>query len=192
MFKFANMILPILAYGHPNLRKVSEDISPDYPELEKLIENMWETMYFSSGVGLAAPQINKQIRLIVIDANPFSEDYPEAKDFKKVFINPYIIESEGEPWTFTEGCLSVPDIHEDVERPAKVLLEYEDEDFNPHSEWFDGVLARIIMHEYDHLEGVLFVDRIHPLRKVMNKRKLFDISRGNINTSYKMIFSNKK
>ncbi len=186
------MILPIVAYGHPNLRKVSEDITPEYPELNILIENMWETMYNSNGVGLAAPQVNKQIRLFVIDATPYAEDDEKAADFKKVFINAHVVERRGEEESFKEGCLSVPDINEDVMRPTEVRLKYVDENFQQHDEWFDGILARIIQHEYDHLDGVLFVDKIHALRKIMNKAKLQDIAKGKINLKYKMIFSSKK
>ncbi len=159
------MILPVVAIGHPNLRKLSVDITPEYPGLQQLIADMWETMYFSVGVGLAAPQINKQIRLFVIDATPYEKETPETKDFKKVFINPKIVEEKGEEWAFSEGCLSIPDIHE---------------------------VARIIQHEYDHLEGVLFVDKIHPLRKIMIKRKLQEIAKGITEAKYKMIFPPKK
>lgn len=186
------MILPVVAIGHPNLRKVSVDISPEYPGLQQLIADMWETMYFSSGVGLAAPQINKQIRLFVIDATPYEQETPETKGFKKVFINPRIVEEKGEEWAFSEGCLSIPDIHEDVLRKSDVHLTYFDEQFNPHDEWFSGILARIIQHEYDHLEGILFVDKIHPLRKMMIKRKLQDISKGITDAKYRMIFPPKK
>lgn len=186
------MILPVVAFGHSNLRKLSVEITPEYPGLEQLITDMWETMYFSAGVGLAAPQINKQIRLFVIDASPYEKDKPELKDFKKVFINPKIVEERGDEWAFSEGCLSIPDIHEDVMRKADVRLTYMDEQFNQHDEWFTGILARIIQHEYDHLEGFLFVDKIHPLRKIMVKRKLQDISKGITNAKYKMIFPPKK
>lgn len=186
------MILPIVAYGHPNLRKKSQIIGPDYPDLKQLISDMWETMYFSKGVGLAAPQVNRQIRLIVIDASPFAEEHPESKDFKKVIINPEILEEKGEEWAFQEGCLSIPGIHEDVIRHPEVLLRYQDENFNTFEEWFSGANARVIQHEYDHLEGVLFVDKIHPLRKIMLKRKLTDITRGISEASYKMIYPPKK
>lgn len=186
------MILPVVAFGHPNLRKVAVDITPEYPGLQQLIADMWETMYFSVGVGLAAPQINKQIRLFVIDASPYEKDTPEARDFKKVFINPKIVEEKGEEWAFSEGCLSIPDIHEDVLRKSDVHLTYYDEDFNLHDEWFTGILARVIQHEYDHLEGILFVDKIHPLRKIMIKRKLQEISKGITEAKYKMIFPPKK
>jgi peptide deformylase len=186
------MILPIVAFGHPNLRKLSVDITPDYPGLEQLITDMWETMYYSVGVGLAAPQVNKQIRLFVIDATPYEKEHPEVAGFKKVFINARIVEQKGEEWPFSEGCLSIPDIHEDVMRPAEVHLTYYDETFTFHDEWFSGISARVIQHEYDHLEGVLFVDKIHPLRKIMLKRKLTEISKGEIEPRYKMIFPIKK
>lgn len=186
------MILPVVAIGHANLRKVSVDITPEYPGLQQLIADMWETMYYSVGVGLAAPQINKQVRIFVIDATPYEKDKPETKDFKKVFINPRIVEERGEEWAFNEGCLSIPDIHEDVMRKAEVRLTYFDENFVAHDEWFSDILARIIQHEYDHLEGILFVDKIHPLRKIMVKRKLQDISKGITDAKYKMIFPPKK
>lgn len=186
------MILPVVAIGHPNLRKKSIDISSEYPGLQQLISDMWETMYFSSGVGLAAPQINKQIRLFVIDATPYENEKPETKDFKKVFINPRIVEEKGDEWAFSEGCLSIPDVHEDVLRKSDVHLSYLDENFIPQDEWFTGILARIIQHEYDHLEGILFVDKIHPLRKIMVKRKLQEIAKGITEAKYKMIFPPKK
>lgn len=186
------MILPIVAYGHPLLRKVSEDISRDYPGLKTLIDDMFETMYASNGVGLAAPQVNKSIRLFVIDANVYAEDYPEAKGFKQVFINPKILELSGDLWTFNEGCLSVPEIREDIDRETFVKIRYCDEQFNEKEETFGGILARVIQHEYDHLEGILFVDKVSSLRKMLLKRKLTDISKGNIKPSYKMIFPLQK
>jgi peptide deformylase len=186
------MILPVVAFGHPNLRKKAVEITPEYPGLGQLLTDMWETMYFSVGVGLAAPQINKQIRLFVIDASPYEVENPEAKDFKKVFINPKIQEERGDEWAFSEGCLSIPDIHEEVMRKGEVRLTYYDENFQFHDEWFSGIVARIIQHEYDHLEGVLFVDKIHPLRKIMVKRKLQEIGKGITEARYKMIFAPKK
>ncbi len=186
------MILPVVAIGHPNLRKMSVEITPEYPGLQQLITDMWETMYSSSGVGLAAPQINKQIRIFVIDATAYGDERPETIDFKKAFINAKIIEERGDEWAFSEGCLSIPDIHEDVMRKADVRLAYYDEEFNFHDEWFTGMPARIIQHEYDHLDGVLFVDKIHPLRKIMIKRKLQEIAKGITEAKYKMIFPARK
>lgn len=182
------MILPIVAYGDPVLKKVAEEIDSDYPGLEQLIANMFETMYASKGVGLAAPQIGKSIRLFIIDASPFDDEYPELKDWKKVFINPRILEEEGKEWNFNEGCLSIPGIREDVERQPEVVLEYEDENFELHEEKFDGVIARVIQHEYDHLEGILFTDRLSPLKKRLIKGKLNDISKGIVDVDYKMKF----
>jgi len=182
------MLLPIVAYGHPNLRKISVEIENDYPGLEQLIADMFETMYVSSGVGLAAPQVNRQIRLFVIDAKPYNEEHPELDTFKGAFINPVIIEEEGEEWAFSEGCLSIPDIHENVLRKPKVRITYYDESFNFHDETYDGMVARVIQHEFDHLNGVMFVDKINPLRRLLLKRKLQDISKGDIDVAYKMIF----
>ncbi len=182
------MILPITAYGHPTLKKVAQDIDKDYPGLEQLIADMFETMYYSKGVGLAAPQIDKSIRLLVIDATPYAEDFPEAKNFKKVMINARIIEESGSEWAFNEGCLSVPDIREDVYRKPNIKITYMDEAFNEHTEEYSGVAARIIQHEYDHLEGVLFVERLAPLKKMLLKRKLTDITKGNIKIDYRMKF----
>lgn len=186
------MILPIVAYGHPTLKKVAEEIEPGYEGLDELIENMFETMYESVGVGLAAPQVNKSIRLFIVDASPYAEEYPDIKEYKKVFINPYILEEKGEEWSFTEGCLSVPGIREDIIRKPRITLEYQDLEFNLIEEEFEGVMARIIQHEYDHIEGKIFVDRVNPLRKVLLKRKLSDISSGRIDVDYRMIFPNKK
>ena len=186
------MILPVVAYGHPVLKKIAEEIEPDYPGLQQLIADMFETMYHSEGVGLAAPQINKSIRLFVIDAEPFVETYPEAKGFKKVFINPEIVEVSEEKWTFREGCLSLPDMNEDVERPAKVTVNYLDENFVEHEEEFDGICARVFQHEFDHLEGKVYVDRVAPMRKMMLKNKLRNISEGNVYVDYKMIFPAKR
>lgn len=182
------MLLPIVAYGHPNLRKISVEIEKDYPDLEQLLANMFETMYASSGVGLAAPQVNRQIRLFVIDAKPYTEEHPEMVAFKGAFINPVILEEDGEEWAFSEGCLSIPEIHENVIRKPKVRITYYDESFNFHDETFDGMIARVIQHEFDHLNGILFVDKINPLRRLLLKRKLQDISKGDIDVAYKMIF----
>lgn len=182
------MILPIVAYGDPVLKKVAEEIDPDYPGLEKLIQDMYETMYSSKGVGLAAPQINKSIRLFIIDASPFADEYPELEGWKRTFINPRILEEEGEKWDFNEGCLSIPGIREDVARKPELILEYEDENFELHEEKFDGVVARVIQHEYDHLEGILFTDHLSPLKKRLLKGKLTDISKGIVDVNYKMKF----
>jgi peptide deformylase len=182
------MVFPVVAYGHPTLRKVAAEIDKDYPNLNEFIDNMFETMYASAGIGLAAPQVNKPIRIFLVDASPLAGEQPELADFKKVFINPTIIEETGEDWTYNEGCLSLPDLREDVTRKRVVRVQYYDEEWNFHDETFDGMPARIIQHEYDHLEGTLFVDRINPLRRMLLKRKLTDIAKGNIDVSYKMIF----
>jgi peptide deformylase len=185
------MILPIVAYGDPVLKKVAEEIDSDYPGLDKLIEDMYETMYSSKGVGLAAPQINKSIRLFIIDASPFADEYPELEGWKRTFINPRILEEEGEEWDFNEGCLSIPGIREDVERKPELILEYEDENFELHEEKFDGIIARVIQHEYDHLEGILFTDHLSPLKKRLLKGKLTDISKGIVDVNYKMKFAKR-
>lgn len=190
------MILPIVAYGHPVLRKMCEDITPDYPELDKLLANMWETMYASSGVGLAAPQINRPIRLFVIDSeqiiNNLEEDekdeYPGDAGVKRVFINAHIVATSGEEWPYNEGCLSIPKVREDVYRPETVTIRYVDEHFQPHEDTFTGVTARVIFHEYDHIDGKLFIDHLKPLKRRMIKSKLDDISKGKIKVDYKMIF----
>ncbi|HEX5001401.1 MAG TPA: peptide deformylase [Bacteroidia bacterium] len=182
------MIYPIIAYGNPVLKKKAIPVSADHPDLEKLIANMFETMYASSGVGLAAPQINKSIRLFVIDASPFADEDPQLDGFKKVFINPVMKDESGEPWKFNEGCLSIPGIREDVERLPFITLTYHDESFKEHTESFEGVLARIIQHEYDHIEGVLFTDLLSPLRKKLIKGKLNDIMKGKVDVDYKMRF----
>ncbi len=191
------MILPIVAYGAPILRQVAKDITPDYPLLPKLIDDMWETMYGSNGVGLAAPQINKAIRLFVIDsaqifANQDEEDkglYADEPGVKRVFINAHIQQLDGDEWAYNEGCLSIPKIREDVNRPEEVTLEYLDENFEPHTETFVGLTARIIQHEYDHIEGKLFIDYLKPLRRRMLQGKLNDISKGKIRMDYKMMYA---
>lgn len=187
------MILPIVAYGDPVLKKVAKDIDADFPGLDTLIDNMFETMYKASGVGLAAPQIGKSIRLFIVDASPFGEDEddPEAqkvKDFKEVFINAQIIDRTGEEWAFQEGCLSIPNIREDVNREYTITIRYFDRNWNEHEKVFDGYAARIIQHEYDHIDGILFTDLLNPLKKRMLKRKLSDISRGAVDVNYKMKF----
>lgn len=191
------MKLPIVAYGDPVLRKKAEEIDEDYPNLKEIIANMFETMYAAHGVGLAAPQIGLSIRLFVVDASPFAENEegevdPILKDFKKVFINPIIVEETGEKWAFGEGCLSIPDINEDVMRPERVLINYLDENFEEHEIELTGLAARVIQHEYDHIEGKLFIDRIGPLKKTMLKNRLDNISKGMIRVGYKMRFPNLK
>ncbi|MEX6687536.1 peptide deformylase [Danxiaibacter flavus] len=191
------MILPIVAYGAPVLRKVAKDITPDYKDLAKLIADMWETMYASNGVGLAAPQINRDIRIFVMDSAQIFENqendekgqYPDEPGIKRVFINPHVVELEGEEWSYNEGCLSIPKIREDIMRPETVTLEYVDENFEPHTETFNGLTARIIQHEYDHIEGKLFIDYLKPLRKKMLQGKLNDISKGKVRVDYKMTFA---
>ena len=191
------MILPIVAYGAPVLRKVAGDITKDHPELEKFIADMWETMYYSNGVGLAAPQVNKGIRVFVIDTEQIFENldeeekgkYPDAPGVKKVFINPHVKELEGEEWAYNEGCLSIPKIREDIMRPETIVLEYLDENFQPHTETFNGITARVIQHEYDHLEGKLFIDYLKPLKRKMLQGKLTDISKGKVKVDYKMMFA---
>lgn len=186
------MIYPIVAYGHPVLRKVAVDINKDYPELDQFISNMFETMYSSNGVGLAAPQVNKSIRLFVIDTTPYKEDFPEEQNMKRVFINAKIIDEIGVEWSFNEGCLSIPNIREDVVRKPDIHIQYYDENWQFHDENITGTLARVIQHEYDHLEGIMFVDRINPLRRMLLKRKLADITRGIVDADYKMIFPIQK
>lgn len=190
------MILPIRAYGDPVLKKVATDIEPGHPGLEELIANMYETMYEASGVGLAAPQIGQSIRLFIVDASPFAEDEgleqeerDFLKDFKKVFINPYIVEEEGEEWPFEEGCLSIPGIREEVKRQETIVLQWQDEDFKEHEEEFSGFAARVIQHEHDHLDGKLFIDYLPVLRRTMLKGKLRDISQGKTDAKYKMRFT---
>ena len=186
------MILPITVYGNPILRKVANEIGPEYLGLHDLIESMFETMYKAEGVGLAAPQVNKSIRLIVIDATPFAEDDPDLKDFKKAIINPKLLAFDGEPELFIEGCLSLPGIREDLERPAKVKIRYRDEEFNAIEEEWEGVKARIIQHEYDHLEGKLFVDKISPIRRRLINGKLNAIAKGKTIPDYKIIPNKSK
>jgi len=180
------MILPVVVYGHPVLRKVADEIDEDYEGLKELIDNMWQTMYKSEGVGLAAPQIGKSIRLIVIDAEPLAEDFPECAGFKRVLINPIITEFGEEECTESEGCLSLPGIREDVKRPTKIKLEYENENFELVEEVLEGFAARVVQHEYDHVEGKLFVDHLSPLKKRFLKGKLASISKGKVDVSYKI------
>ncbi|MDP4261521.1 MAG: peptide deformylase [Bacteroidota bacterium] len=194
------MVLPIVAYGHPVLRKVASDIMIDHPGLDKLIANMWETMYNSNGVGLAAPQVNKDIRLFVIDTGQIfrnmeeegeKHNYPDAPGMKAVFINAHIVEEEGEEWLYNEGCLSIPKIREDISRQQSVTLQYRDENFESHIRMFTGITARVILHEYDHIEGKLFIDYLPPLKRKLMKGKLADISKGKVNVDYKMLFPGK-
>lgn len=193
------MILPIVGYGEPVLRKVGENLSPDYPNLDGLIENMYDTMYNAYGVGLAAPQIGLPIRLFVIDTEPFSgnedlksEEMEQLKRFKKTFINAKMIKEEGNEWAFNEGCLSIPDVREDVYRKEMITIEYCEEDFVIKTEVFEGLIARVIQHEYDHIEGILFTDKISTLKKTLIKKRLQNIMDGKIRADYKMKFANKK
>ena len=184
------MILPIVAFGSPVLRERSVDINPDYPNLEMLLENMRETMSEAHGVGLAAPQINKSIRLFLINTAPFldDEEATEEKIVEQVFINARMLQETGEEWSFNEGCLSIPNLREDISRRSTITIEYFDENFKKHIDTYDGLTARVIQHEYDHIDGILFTDRISVLRKRMIKGKLLDISKGKVDVSYKMRF----
>ncbi|MCF6212676.1 MAG: peptide deformylase [Flavobacteriaceae bacterium] len=193
------MKLPIIAYGDSVLRKVGENITPDYPNLSKLIEDMKETMHNAFGVGLAAPQVGKAIRLFIVDTAPFAEDekLDEAtqdflKHFNKIFINAQILNETGAEWTFNEGCLSIPDIREDVVRQDTITIKYQDENFKEHTETLTGLVARVVQHEYDHIEGILFTDKISSLKKRLLKKKLDNISKGKIDVDYKMRFPNQK
>ena len=193
------MILPIVAYGSNVLKTKAVNITPDFKDLDTLIENMWETMYNANGVGIAAPQIGKSIRLFVVDALPFAKDeeisddeISTLKDFKKVFINPEIIEETGEEWDFTEGCLSIPNIREDISRKENIIIRYYDESFEKVELNLGGLAARIVQHEYDHIEGVLFIDKLSSLKKKLLKGKLNDISNGKIKTEYKMRYPQGK
>ena len=193
------MILPIVGYGDPVLRKLADDISADYPNLQELITNMYDTMYNAYGVGLAAPQIGLAIRLFVIDTESFSdsedlskEEQDQLKGYKQTFINAKMLVEEGEEWSFNEGCLSIPDVREDVYRNEKITIEYFDENFNKKTESFDGLIARVIQHEYDHIEGILFTDKISSLKKTLIKKKLQNIMDGKARPDYRMKFINKK
>ena len=193
------MILPIIGYGDPVLRKVGTEINSDYPNLKEIIANMYDTMYNACGVGLAAPQVGMPIRLFVIDTTPFSddEDLSEADQkkmngFKRTFINAKILKEEGEEWSFNEGCLSIPDVREDVFRHDTITIEYMDEDFNKKTEVYDGLIARVIQHEYDHIEGILFTDHLSMLKKKLIWKKLQNIMDGKARPDYKMKYVNKK
>lgn len=187
------MKLPVYVYGMSVLRKVAREIHEDYEGLDQFIADLFETMYASEGVGLAAPQVGKSIRIFVVDLSPMAEDWedPDLKTFKKAFINPIIIEEFDEPWGFEEGCLSLPKIREEVVRPSQVRIEYYDENWELKEEVYEGVRARVIQHEYDHLDGKLFVDRINPIRRKLLTSRLKDISRGKVDTDYKIIFPKK-
>lgn len=193
------MVLPIVAYGDPILRKETEKITPDFPKLEELIENMFDTMYEARGIGLAAPQIGVPVRLFIVDATVFEDDEDLSEEerkfastFKKVFINAQIIEESGDSWAFNEGCLSIPDVREDVFRQPQITMEYEDENFQKHTDTYTGIVARIIQHEYDHIEGILFTDKLSPLKKRLIKSKLANISKGKIDVDYRMRFPKTK
>jgi peptide deformylase len=182
------MILPIVAFGTPVLKQKAQDISADYPNLNDLISNMFQTMYNANGVGLAAPQVGLSIRLFIVDATPFADEEPHLKGFKKTFINAQIIEETGETWSFNEGCLSIPEIREDINRHESLTISYYDENWKHHEETYNGLAARIIQHEYDHIEGKLFIDKLSPLRKAMLNKKLGSISKGLVKVEYKMKF----
>ncbi len=193
------MILPIVAYGDTVLRKKAEDISKDYPKFEELVANMYDTMYNAFGVGLAAPQIGLSIRLFLVDTTPFAEDddytaqeQEVLKNFKRTFVNAKILEESGDEWAFNEGCLSIPDVREDVFRKPKITIHYQDEHFVTHTDQFEGLIARVIQHEYDHIEGILFTDKLSALKKRLIKSRLGNISKGNIDVDYKMRFPDMK
>lgn len=193
------MIVPIFGYGEPVLRKIGEELTPDYPNLQEIIANMYDTMYNAYGVGLAAPQIGLAVRLFVIDTEPFSdsedltkEEHEQLKGFKRTFINAKMLVEEGDEWGFNEGCLSIPDVREDVYRNEKITIEYCDENFNKKIEVFDGLIARVIQHEYDHIEGILFTDKISSLKKTLIKKKLQNIMEGKARPDYRMKFAAKK
>ena len=185
------MILPIYAYGQTVLKREAEFIDPDYPGLEALIDNMWETMYQAQGVGLAAPQIGKSIRLFLVDTIQVMEEGKEDEGIKQVFINAEKIEEAGDPWTYEEGCLSIPDVRGDVDRPPQLRLRYQDENFDTHEKVFTGMNARVIQHEYDHIDGVLFVEHLKPIKRRLVKRKLDNIRKGKVKVEYKMKFPRK-
>jgi peptide deformylase len=180
------MILPVVVYGHPVLRKIAEEITPEYEGLTQLIDDMYQTMYRAEGIGLAAPQVGLPIRLFVIDATPLEDDYPELKGFNKVFINAKIVEKDGELVADSEGCLSLPTIREDVQRPSRVRIQYMDRDFVQHDEVYHGFAARVIQHEYDHIDGKLFIDYLSQLKKRFLKGKLTNITKGNVDVAYKI------
>lgn len=186
------MIYPITVYGDPLLRKVAQPIDKDFEGLNEFIENMFETMYHSDGVGLAAPQIGKSLRVFVIDASSAADEEPELEGFKKAFINPEILERTGDEWVMNEGCLSLPEIREDVSRPEHVKIKYLDENLEEHIEDYGGFAARVIQHEYDHLDGKLLIDHLNPLRRRLLKGKLTAITKGKVRTSYRIVLPGKK
>tara|TARA_B100000780_G_scaffold90404_1_gene62474 strand:+ start:2660 stop:3250 length:591 start_codon:yes stop_codon:yes gene_type:complete len=190
------MILPIIAYGNPVLKKKAIDISNDFIKFSEFIENMWETMYNANGVGLAAPQVGLSVRVFIVDTSAFAdsesmnnEEFKLVKSFKKVFINPVIIDETGDKWNFNEGCLSIPEVRADIKRSETILIKYFDEEFNEHQHFFDGIIARVVQHEFDHIEGILFTDKISPLKRKLLKTKLLNVSNGKIKTDYKMKYS---
>lgn len=186
------MILPIYAYGQPVLKQIATDIPQDYPDLPILIENMWETMYNASGVGLAAPQVGLPIRLFVIDTIQIMDEGKEAEGIKRVFINAHKVEESGTPWAYEEGCLSIPDVRGDVERQPTLHLRWLDENFEPHEQTFTGMNARVIQHEYDHIDGVLFIEHLKPVKKRLVRRKLEDIRKGKVKADYKLKFNTRR
>ncbi len=191
------MVLPVVAYGNPILRKVCEDITPSWPDLEKLIADMWETLYHTNGVGIAAPQVNKPIRLFLVDTDQLVKDfddedrerYPNEEGIKQVFINAQMIDETGKMWPYNEGCLSIPKVREDVQRLSNIRIKYLDEHFKEQERSFHGIAARVIQHEYDHIEGKLFIDYLSPIKKRLIKKKLDDITRGKVSIDYRMLFA---
>lgn len=190
------MILPVVAYGHPVLRKVAIDIDQQYPDLDKLLNDMWETLYHTNGVGLAAPQINKAIRIFIVDTEQIVDgfdaedklDYPNEVPIKRIFINAQKVDDTGDLWAYNEGCLSIPKVREDIKRTQNVTISYLDENFEPHTDTFSGITGRVIQHEYDHIDGKLFIDYIAPLKRRLIKKKLEDISAGKVRVDYRMLF----
>lgn len=185
------MILPIYGYGHPVLKKKGKEISADYPNLEDLLKNMWETMYQAEGVGLAAPQVGLAIRLFLVDTKQTKDEGKEDEGIKKVFINAQILNETGDEWAYEEGCLSIPNIRGDVDRQNTIRIRYQDENFETHEETYDGINARVIQHEYDHIEGVLFTEKLKPVKRQLVRRKLEKIRKGTVSVSYKMKFMGK-
>lgn len=197
--EFLVMVLPVVAFGHPILRQVAKEIDKDYEDLEEFVNNMWETMYHTNGVGIAAPQVNRSIRIFVMDTEQIVEgfeeedweEYPDEKGIKAVFINPKVISKTGDLWAYNEGCLSIPKVREDIKREEEVEIEYYDMNFEKQVGTFSGITGRVILHEYDHLEGKLFTDYLGGLKKKLVQKKLKDISNGRVNVPYRMIFNKK-